>query len=180
MDLADLIDRVESGASTDRVLEGQIMFALFAKPCGGMAYLWPEDNPSWVFAMRSSQSMKAARAGIEGETIEWRLPSGDWILINNLRVPPITTSLDAALKVLRDALPGFWWRGGTCAVSSEAIVCPDHNCPTHGKRLHEEFPPHLIHWNEGIEVELRPGGDQALVRALLAATLRAHRMKHGG
>lgn len=176
MELVNLIDRVESGVGSDRDLDGRIMFELFAEPVGERGYIWPADDPSWVLAGRFPESTKAARAR-HAETIEWRLPDGDWILMNHLRVPTLTSSLDAAVKVLGQALPGFWWRGGTCFLSSEAIVCPDHNCPTHGARLREECPPVIAHWNEGIEVEIRPGGDAALVRALLAATLRAYRMK---
>lgn len=177
--LDELIARAEGETGQDRLLDGQIMFALFARPVGDRGYIWPADDPGWVFAMRFSQSMREARSKLEGETIEWQLPGGDWILMNNLRVPKLTVSLDAALKVFRDALPGFWWRGGTCAVSSEAIVCPDHNCPAHGERLRTECPPTIAHWNEGIEVELRPGNDAALVRSLLAATMRAWQLKGG-
>lgn len=81
-----------------------------------------------------------------------------------------TEKLDDALSLLP---PGFWWRGGTCCVSSEAIVCPDHNDKYHGPRLHRECPPEIEHWNSGIEVELRPGNPFALCRALIAACLRA-------
>jgi hypothetical protein len=84
--------------------------------------------------------------------------------------PPYTGSIDAALTLLP---PGFWWRGGTCCVSSEATVCPDHNDPEHRERLLAECPPVIEHWNSGIEVELRPGSPGALVRALAAACLRA-------
>lgn len=88
-------------------------------------------------------------------------------------------SLAEAVQALHDELPGFWWRGGTCALSSEAIVCPDHNDPEHRERLMAECPPSVKHWNEGIEVELRPGSDAALVRALLAAMSRAILLKNG-
>lgn len=174
--LGGLIDQVEEGDGPDRLLDGKIMFYLFAQPAGARGYVWPDDMPGWTFAYHMKHSAKLDRYR-DIETIEWRIPDGSWILMNHLRVPALTGSLDAALKLLRDALPGFWWRGGTCALSSEAIVCPDHNCPTHGERLLREFPPAIEHWNEGIEVELRPGGDEALVRALLAATLRAYRAK---
>lgn len=99
---------------------------------------------------------------------------GDEFLTDNL-AKRLTSSLDAVLSLMEAKLPGFWWRGGTCFLSSEAIVCPDHNCPTHGARLMVECPPSMPHWNEGIEVEIRPGSQGALVRALLAAVLRTLR-----
>ncbi len=87
--------------------------------------------------------------------------------------------LEDALEVLREELPGFWWRGGTCHLSSEAIIAPDHNCPVHGERLRREFPPTVEHWNAGVEVELRPGSEDALARALLAAICRVKLLHRG-
>lgn len=81
-----------------------------------------------------------------------------------------TENLDDALSLLPI---GFWWRGGTCAVSSEATVGPDHNDPKHGERLLRECPPSINYWDCGIEVELRPGTHFTLIRALAAACLRA-------
>lgn len=83
--------------------------------------------------------------------------------------PKYTASLDAVLTLLPE---GFWWRGGTCSVSSEATVCPDHNGP-HRERLLRECPPTELIWDEGVETELRPGSNNALIRALLSAILRA-------
>lgn len=81
-----------------------------------------------------------------------------------------TGSLEAALTLLP---AGFWWRGGMCGVSSEMIVCPDHNRPAHRERLLRACPPTLEHWNSGIEVTLWPGSHDALIRATLSACLRA-------
>lgn len=85
-----------------------------------------------------------------------------------------TTSIDACVILMDNLLPGFWWRGGTCCVSSEVTVCPDHNNPEHRERLLRDFPPSIEHWDEGIEVELRPGSNDALCRAFLSAILRAY------
>src|SRR6476661_6092787 len=41
--------------------------------------------------------------------------------------------LDDCIEALREELPGFWWRGGTCALSSEVIIAADYNCPEHGE-----------------------------------------------
>jgi len=88
---------------------------------------------------------------------------------------------DAAecVKVLEEDLPGFWWRGGTCALSSEVIIAPDYNDERHGERLHAEYPVVLEHWNSGIEVELRPGSDAMFCRAFLAAIVRVKLAKLG-
>lgn len=91
-------------------------------------------------------------------------------------LPSYTNSVDSALELLPS---GFWWRGGTCHVSSEAVVCPDHNHPDHRERLLREYPPTKEHWNSGIEVEIRPGSDDALARALASACLRARLIRQG-
>lgn len=95
--------------------------------------------------------------------------SGRPRLFHKERVLPYTKSIEAALTLLP---PGFWWRGGTCCVSSEARVCPDHNDPQHRERLLRDYPPSVPHWNEGIEVEIRPGSESALARAITSACLR--------
>lgn len=90
-------------------------------------------------------------------------------------------TMDAAecVAVLEEELPGFWWRGGTCALSSEVIIAPDYNDERHGERLHAEYPVVLEHWNSGIEVELRPGSDEMFCRAFLAAIVRVKLAKLG-
>lgn len=64
---------------------------------------------------------------------------------------------------MTEKLPGWLWRGGVCAVSSEMWIVPDFNCPVHGERLRREMDEQ--HWDEGREVELRPGSYDALVDA---------------
>ena len=81
-------------------------------------------------------------------------------------------TLDDCISTLNEEFPGFWWRGGTCGLSSEVIIAPDHNHAEHGERLLREFPVALEHWNEGIEVELRPGSEDNLIRAFAAAMIR--------
>lgn len=83
------------------------------------------------------------------------------------------------LEALKTTFPGFWWRGGTCALSSEVIMAPDYNDPEHGERLKAEYPPELEHWNSGIEVELRPGSDLAFCRAFTAVMIRIKLAKLG-
>lgn len=88
-------------------------------------------------------------------------------------------SLDECVGILGRVLPGFWWRGGTCGLSSEVVVAPDFNCPVHGNRLLREFPVNLEYWDQGIDVEFRPGSNENLRRAFLAAILRALLAKQG-
>lgn len=114
--LRALAKRVEAGES-GRALDGQIMFSLFAKPTGSRAYLWPEDNPSWSFALRTTKSSVPFRKG--QETVEWECDDGSWMLMNSLRVPRLTTSLDA-IEALRVRLltdeepPTIIWEDGRC------------------------------------------------------------------
>jgi len=74
---------------------------------------------------------------------------------------------------------GFFWRGGTCHVSSEVLVRPDHNDPLHHHWLVKTCPETEKVWNEGIEVELRPGSDTAFVLAFTAVCLRANAALEG-
>lgn len=141
-DLSDLISRVEKASGPDREIDGEIAAALNVYPDG------------W------RRGVKEAAA--DAIWFDDRIGC-------NWHAPAYTASIDAALTLLPE---GFWWRGGTCSVSSEATVCPDHN-GTHRERLLRECPPTELIWDEGIETELRPGSNNALIRALLSAILRA-------
>jgi hypothetical protein len=142
-DISALIDRIESASGPDRDLDIAICQATDTN-----GYLIENDGTILV-------------AGDMGE-------GPGWFNIG-YEVPRFTASLDSAWSILPE---GFWWRGGTCDVSSEATVCPDHNGP-HRERLLRECPPAEDIWNEGIETELRPGSHYALIRALLASILKA-------
>lgn len=155
--LPELISRVESGDGADREIDC-LVAALADIQVEGVQHSW--RSLVHQFGVEWAADVATRHTSV------WRT-----------EVPRYTASLDAVLLLMSAQLPGFWWRGGTCSVSSEARVCPDHNCPEHGPRLLAECPPSLDHWNEGIEVELRPGSQSALVRALLAACLRALQAK---
>src|SRR5690242_9385875 len=90
-----------------------------------------------------------------------------------------SVDFNECIEAMNELFPGFWWRGGTCALSSEVIMAPDYNHPEHGERLKAEYPPELEHWNAGIEVELRPGSDGAFCRAFLAVLIRIKLAKLG-
>lgn len=83
------------------------------------------------------------------------------------------------VEILESELPGFWWRGGICALSSEVIIAPDYNDPEFGPDLHRDFPATEDHWNAGIEVELRPGSRENFCRAFVACIIRAKLAKLG-
>lgn len=117
-ELSDLLARVEGATGPDREIDAAVMFDLFAKPVGARddggptGYLWPEDNPSWNFGIRfpgkDREWFTAARQKIDGETLTiWR--DDAWVLMNSLRIPPLTASVDAAIALVERTLPGWRW-----------------------------------------------------------------------
>lgn len=107
--MRDLIERLERATGPDRELDAEIMFDLFAKPVGTnkidggpSGYLWPEDNPSWSFGIRFPGKDRAwfadVRRKIGGETL-LITRDGALVLMNSLRIPSLTNSLDAALTL---------------------------------------------------------------------------------
>jgi hypothetical protein len=125
-----------------------------------------EAGPDWKL-----DEAIARKLGWRGGNGSWHAPGDDNSDPPYVSFPHYTGSIDAANTLLPS---GFWWRGGTCGVSSEVRVCPDHNRPEHKTRLMNLCPPKIAHWNNGIEVTLWPGNDQALIRAFASACLRAH------
>ena len=126
--LLDLADRAER-EEPSRELDGEIMFTLFAKPVGERGYLWPGDNASWSFAMRFPGKDLAwfksvRRLDPDKETIlVWR--DGDPILMNDLRVLKLTSSLDAAVTLKPE---GWIFRMG----SDGNVHWAELNQPMHG------------------------------------------------
>jgi hypothetical protein len=141
--MQDLIERLEKADGPDRELGNDILFAAG----------WTQNEMDY---------------GGGNQVTVWMAPDDTEYLDGDH--PDPTKSIDAAVALLPS---GFWWRGGTCYLSSEATVCPDHNNPEHRERLLRECPPSIEHWDSGIEVEIRPGSDHALARAICAASLRA-------
>ncbi|WP_448953034.1 hypothetical protein [Labrys neptuniae] len=111
-ELLALATRVEGGSEPDRDLDAEVMFDLFAKPVGArsdggpMGYLWPEDNPSWNFGIRFPDKdrgwFRQCRNKIEGETLLVQR-DGAFVLMNNLRIKPVTASIDAT-EFIRESL----------------------------------------------------------------------------
>ena len=147
--LSDLIARVRSATGPDRELDAEIMFDLFAVPVGKKedggptGYLCSEDNLSWSFGIRFPGRDRAwfqgARNRTDGETLVIERDGAN-VLMNALRIPKLTASLDAAVALCERVLPGWWWRVGTCHISDDATIGPDYNSPEHGERLRREFP----------------------------------------
>jgi hypothetical protein len=76
----------------------------------------------------------------------------------------VSTSLDHARELFREAFPGWLYRVMECSVSDDAWVTPDFNHPEHGAELQKQFPDALIDPVEwfGTDVDLRPSGRPAL------------------
>jgi hypothetical protein len=57
-------------------------------------------------------------------------------LVGVAQALPYTSSAAAAETLLPE---GFFWRGGTCYLSSEVLIAPDYNDPMHRERLLREY-----------------------------------------
>lgn len=109
-DLQSLLLKIEHATEPSRELDAEIMFDLYAKPVGKrkeddgpVGYLWPEDNPSWSFGIRfpgkDMQWFLDSRKRIDGETLVIERDHA-LVLMNALRIPRVTASIDAALTLL--------------------------------------------------------------------------------
>lgn len=114
--LSELIERVEKARGPDREIDAEVMFDLFAKPVGQKddggpcGYLWPEDNPSWSFGIRfpgkDREWFASCRNKIDRETLLIER-DGALVLMNSLRIPKLTASIDAALTLLPEGWDSF-------------------------------------------------------------------------
>jgi hypothetical protein len=113
-DLLSLISRLDAAKEGSRELDAEIMFDLYAKPVGKHSvdsgptgYLWPENNPSWAFGHRFPGKDRAWFATVRDPENETLLieRDGALVLMNSLRVPHLTSSVDAALS---HEAEGFW------------------------------------------------------------------------
>lgn len=111
-ELLKLAEACEKAEGPSRELDAQIMFDLYAKPVGKhkkdggpIGYLWPEDNASWSFGIRFPGRDRAwfgkTRAKTEHETLLIERDNA-LVLMNSLRVPKLTASIDAALTLVPD------------------------------------------------------------------------------
>ncbi|MFZ5699933.1 MAG: hypothetical protein ACOY4P_01105 [Pseudomonadota bacterium] len=113
----ELAVRIERAEGPDRALDAEIMFDLFAKPVGihpadggPRGYIWPEDNPSWNFGLRFPSKdrnwfqKQSTREDGERILIE---RDGALVLMNDLRIPRLTASIDAAMQLVPEGWTGF-------------------------------------------------------------------------
>jgi hypothetical protein len=115
----DLAERIEKATGPDREIDAAIMFDAFAVPVGQMSdggprgYLWPGDNPSWCFGIRCPDKDRdwfaKQRQGDEKETLLIER-DGALVLMNDLRVPALTASLDAITALIEREFPVEWLR----------------------------------------------------------------------
>jgi hypothetical protein len=111
-----LAERCEKATASDREMDAAIMFDAFAVPVGQMSdggprgYLWPSDNPSWSFGIRfpgkDRDWFAKQRQGDEKETLLIER-DGALVLMNDLRVPALTASLDAITALIGREFPQF-------------------------------------------------------------------------
>lgn len=113
--MRDLIERLKGLHGPSREVDAEIMFDLFATPVGRKdgdgpsGYLWLDDNPSWAFGMRfpgkDREWFAKSRKQINGETLVIER-DGALVLMNSLRIPRLTASIDDALAVTMKVFPG--------------------------------------------------------------------------
>lgn len=136
--LSELLLKVEHATEANRELDAEIMFDLYAKAVGRneidggpTGYLWPEDNPSWNFGIRfpgkDRQFFTKNRNRVDRETLLIER-DGALVLMNALRIPSLTASVDAALTLLPK--DWFWCCGRTTLYGGWAFINRTHpdNC----------------------------------------------------
>ena len=113
-----LSDRCKNATEADRELDTEIMFDACAVPVGTMSdggprgYLWPSDNPSWSFGIRfpdkDREWFTKTRSDGQKETLLIER-DGALVLMNDLRIPRLTESLDAITALIARELPDYAW-----------------------------------------------------------------------
>lgn len=124
------------------------------------------SNPALI------EKLYASMPGLELDGEVWRAAG---LGAHDDEVPPITSSLDAAVSFAERVLPGWSWRTMKCHVSDDAWLIPDFLDPTEGERLRETWRQD-VDWADLTDVDLRPSGRPAIalcISVLLA--LRASR-----
>jgi hypothetical protein len=117
--LTQLALKIEHATTASRELDAEIMFDLYAQPMGKSyidggptGYIWPEDDLCWSFGIRfpgkDRQWLVDTRMPVAGEKLIIER-DGAVVLMNTQRIPPVTSSIDAALKLVPE---GWYWRCG--------------------------------------------------------------------
>lgn len=113
--MTSLTSRIAGADVGSRELDAEIVFDLFAKPLGKhkldggpTGYIWPEKDPSWNLGLRFPGKDRAwFKPKRDGETLVIER-DGALVLMNALRVAPLTSSLDAIVALIEQR--GFAWR----------------------------------------------------------------------
>lgn len=115
----NLITRLSKLDAPDREVDAEIVFDLLASPVGQhkedggpIGYIDLTDQPSWNLGLRFPGKDKAwfaaTRKQIKGETLLIERDNA-YVLMNSIRVPELTASVDAAIALAERMLPGWHW-----------------------------------------------------------------------
>ena len=99
-----LIEKLEAADEPSRELDAEIAFRCYAKEVGknGGKYLLPEDNPSWSFGIKFKGRTKDWCVRDKEDSTVFIDEDGEPILMNSLRVPKYSSSIDAAMTLIPD------------------------------------------------------------------------------
>lgn len=111
---SDLIAKLEALDGPSREVDAEIVFDAFATPVGKhkdddgpIGYIDMADQPSWNLGLRfpgkDRDWFSACRKQIKGETLLIER-DGSYVLMNSLRVPELTASLDATIALVERVL----------------------------------------------------------------------------
>lgn len=118
-ELLALAERVEGLTEASREVDAAVTFDLFATPVGKhkiddgpIGYIRLDDQPSWNLGIRfpgkNREWFTETRKRLEGETLLIER-DGAFVLMNNIRIEPLTASLDAVVSLIEQVLPGAIW-----------------------------------------------------------------------
>ncbi len=118
----NLITRLSKLDAPDREVDAEIAFELLASPVGQhkedggpTGYIDLTDQPSWNLGLRFPGKDKAwfaaTRKQIKGETLLIERDNA-YVLMNSIRVPELTASVDAAIALARRLYPDVMYRVG--------------------------------------------------------------------
>lgn len=165
-DLSSLIERVKSATGPDRFLSIDVLIAsgLF------VSERRDGDRKEWIYPTFPGGPS--------------RIRKDHTFILSHWHV---TGTLDAAVRMIKTALPGWMWKCGTCHVSDDAWICPNFNDPIDGERLRASLGYDTMKagdlWDVGFDVARSPSGNVplALVEAFLMAkvALTALEAKNG-
>lgn len=127
-DLRALQTKLANATVPSRELDAEIMFDLFAEQISGTRFfLWPEDNPSWSFGMafpgKDRGWLAQVRKRAPGEETLLIERGGVLVLMNALRIPKITASLDACFDLQGRLSPKIPWNIVVGDKGNRADIC---------------------------------------------------------